>query len=134
MNRKAAAAKAARPMIARAIPTPRAALEPEDKPDEDEVPAFERGRLVADEDAELEVAPGEGDGVVRAPEEEEADDDDDDDEDEDEEDEEDDAVEDDEEDELVALAKFHPLICTPTTCVEPSTVLVSDHGPESVRV
>ena len=133
MNRKAAAAKAARPITARAIPTPRAALEPEDKPDEDEVPASKRGRLVADEDAELDVAPGEGD-VVKVSEEEDDEDEEEEEEEEEEEDNDDVDVEDDEEDELVALAKFHPLICTPTTCVEPSTVLVSSHGPESVRV
>lgn len=119
----------AMPITAKATPTPRAALEPEDRPDEDS-PALVSGGFVGDDDWELEDPLGiaEGEAVP--------DSDTDGDNGEDEEGcaevEEEDG--DDDEDEEVRGAKFQPLICTPTTCVEPRTVLVSDQGPESVRV
>jgi hypothetical protein len=103
-------------------------LEPEDRPDEFELPASARGLLVADGDEEVELAPGEGDPAAG-----ESDDDA-------EEEEESDEAEDDEEAEEVGdvddveVAKFHPLSCTPTTCVAPNVVLVSDQGPSSVTV
>ena len=84
----------------------------------------------------MEEAPELADVAGRVPEEDE-----DEDEDEDDEEEEKEEEDDDEEDVLddvdgvdVEVAIFQPLICTPTTCVEPSVVLVSDQGPASVRV
>ena len=90
----------------------------------------------------MEEAPELADVAGRVPEEDEDEDEDEDDEEEEkEEEEEDDDDDDDEEDVLddvddedVEVAIFQPLICTPTTCVEPSVVLVSDQGPASVRV
>jgi hypothetical protein len=96
-----------------------AAFEPEDMPPEDGVPALLRGSPVAAEVEEFE-APGAADVAGRELEVED--------------DEPEEDVEDEEDDEDVALAIFQPLICTPTTCVEPRTVLVSDQGPASVRV
>lgn len=100
------------------------------------------GLLVADGDEEVELAPGEGEPVV----EESGEEPDEDPDGEVEEEEEPDEAEDDEEEaedvegvdvedgEDVAVAKFHPLSCTPTTCVAPKIVLVSDQGPESPTV
>ena len=87
----------------------------------------------------MEEAPELADVAGRVPEEDEDEDEDEDDEEEEKEEEEEE--DDDEEDVLddvdgvdVEVAIFQPLICTPTTCVEPSVVLVSDQGPASVRV
>lgn len=103
------------------------------------------GLLVADGDEEVELAPGEGEPVV----EESGEESDEDPDGEVEEEEEPDEADDDEEEaeeaedvegadvedgEDVAVAKFHPLSCTPTTCVAPKIVLVSDQGPESPTV
>lgn len=84
----------------------------------------------------MEEAPELADVAGRVPEEDE-DEDEDDEEEEEKEEVEDDDVEDvlDDVDGVdVEVAIFQPLICTPTTCVEPSVVLVSDQGPASVRV
>jgi hypothetical protein len=108
------------------------------------VPALLTGRFVEDDDEEVEADPGSADWLVPVfgtdePDEpdEEDEEEDDDPEDEGEIDPDDEPVglvEDEEGEEVERGAIFQPLICTPTTCVEPSTVLVSDHGPESVRV
>jgi hypothetical protein len=127
-KRKKAKARAARPRAARAIPTPNAALEPVERPEEAGLPSLLRGRLVCDEEVVLD-APGlaeVGERVPELEEESEGDEGDDNDEEED--------VLDDVDDDVVEAATCQPLIWTPITWVEPSTVLVSDHGPASVRV
>jgi hypothetical protein len=126
--KKKAKARAARPRAARATPTPNAALEPMERLEETGLSSLLRGRLVCEEEVVLD-APGlaeVGERVSELDKESEGDDDDDGEEDED--------VLDDVDDDVVEAATFQPLIWTPTTWVEPSMVLVSDHGPASVRV
>lgn len=92
------------PMTARAIPTPRAALEPVDMPDEFAAPALLREGDVGSEVAGFEDAPGWAGAVSEG-----------------------DEGDVDEEDllEAVSLAtKFQPLIWTPAIFVEPKIVLV----------
>ena len=132
-NRKKAKASAATPRTARAIPTPKAALEPDESPEEADSPSLLRGRPVCDEEV-VEEAPELADVAERASEEDVDEDLDDEVEEEVENDDDEEDVLDDVDDEDVEVAIFQPLICTPTTCVEPSVVLVSDQGPESVRV
>lgn len=80
----------------------------------------------------MEEAPELVDVAGRVPEEDEEEEEEEEDDEEDDDEEED--VLDDVDDEDVEVAIFQPLICTPTTCVELSVVLVSDQVPASVRV
>lgn len=101
-----------------ASPTPIATLELDERPGEGLV------ELVTAAGLEVTLAPGSANMVEGDAEDVE-----------DEEDEEDvDDVDDVVDAGVVAAAKCQPLICTPTTCVELSTVLVSDHVPVPVRV